>query len=209
MGRAAAGRSRVVHGGLSDGLEFGPEDLADGFGEFEAETGGCICAVSEYAASWIGVGTAADGDGSFAAWVQSLDVFHGIAGPVAANEIVTERDTVAGVVGENRFEVTIRRVNSEYREVVIDRTAGSTAIEGKFQLTNTPCNLGRLAIIPRLDGSLDEAGFKVFCVLQDALPFSFRDRFAEQRVCAIANHWATVSVRSADSQPFAGQFEVF
>lgn len=95
----------------------------------------------------------------------------------------------------------------EHRKVMIDRATGSAAIECESQLADAPRNLGWLPIVPRLDSCFDEGGFEMFGVLQDSLPFSISNGFAEECVRAIADHGTTVSVRGANCETFAGKIE--
>ncbi len=123
-----------------------PLDLA---GDFAALPCRNVRLVAGDAGLRVGVRAAADGHEGDGARVGMLDKVLGVAGPIAADEIVGERDAVARIADVERSNLPVEVLDDQQRQVVIDRTAGRAAIDGEADLADAPTQPRRLSVRDR------------------------------------------------------------
>ena len=179
------------------------ESATDFVGDLPALRRGGLGVVARDAGVGILIRAAADGNQGHRAGMIFLQPLLRVTGPVAANLVVRERHTMAGVTGVNRANVALGRAGDEHRQIVIDRAALGAAAFGKANLARAagaPLEPARLQIAHGLkSGLLDPIG-QLFRVTVDALLMRRGDRLTKQRRRNAREHRRGVGVRGGDGE---------
>ena len=99
-------------------------------------------------------------------------MIHRVAGPVAADPVITERHAVARIVGEDGSQLASDVMHGKQRQVMIDGATSGSTVLSEIDFSDAPRQSRRSSIGQSGDGHLFQFGFKFRAVFENVVPMN-------------------------------------